>query len=61
MLTGADANPELVCVLAGALVALVSDKNRFLYEDEELYKPPDPASLSGLGLCARTGRVEWWV
>ena len=51
---------ELVRVLAGALVALVSDTEPPLYEDKkELYTPgvppPDPASSTCLGLALVRG------
>ncbi|KAH9007199.1 hypothetical protein EDB86DRAFT_2793659 [Lactarius hatsudake] len=51
--------PELVRVLAGALVALVSDAAPSRSDSEELYTPgtppPDPASSSCLGLALVRG------
>ncbi|KAH8999486.1 hypothetical protein EDB92DRAFT_2060227 [Lactarius akahatsu] len=63
VLTGAGAEdvvrPELVRVLAGALVALVSDAAPSRSDSEELYTPgtppPDPASSSCLGLALVRG------
>lgn len=53
------ARTELVRVLAGALVALVSDAAPSRSDDEELYTPgaqaPDPASSSCLGLALVRG------